>query len=147
MIGLRIADITAAESGAWLPRWAWEHFDTALRAGGTLLRVHDTLYACQRYSPPAHHHSRKGGPVMTATRCTCGFQRLDDEEVTDHLLAAFAPGDSTGSDGLVHQELAAKACSCGFAATPEQGLDSHFLAMFTPAASVARDGVAHEPAP
>ena len=84
---------------------------------------------------------------MTATRCTCGFQRLDDEEVSDHLLAAFEPDDSTGSDGDVHQELAGLACSCGFAAASGQELNSHFLAVFTPAGSVGRDGVQHEPAP
>ena len=84
---------------------------------------------------------------MTATSCTCGFQRLDDEEVTDHLLAAFAPDDFAGSDGRVHQELAGLACSCGFTATSAQELDGHFLAVFTPAGSVGRDGVKHEPAP
>jgi hypothetical protein len=83
---------------------------------------------------------------MTATRCTCGFQRLDDEEVTDHLLAAFEPDDSTGSDGDVHQELAGLACSCGFAAASGQELNSHFLAVFIPAGSVGRDGVKHESA-
>ena len=83
---------------------------------------------------------------MTATRCTCGFQRLDDEEVSDHLLAAFEPSDSTGNDGQVHQELAGLGCSCGFTATAGRELDSHFLAVFTPAGSVGRDGARHEPA-
>jgi hypothetical protein len=83
---------------------------------------------------------------MTATRCSCGFQRLNDEEVTNHLLAAFEPSDSTGNDGHVHQELARLACSCGFTATTGQELNSHFLAVFTPAGSVGRDGVQHEPA-
>ena len=83
---------------------------------------------------------------MTATSCACGFQRLDDEEVTDHLLAAFAPDDSTGRDGQLHQELAALACACGFAATSAAELDSHFLEVFTPGGSVGRDGVKHEPA-
>jgi hypothetical protein len=84
---------------------------------------------------------------MTATHCTCGFQRLDDEEVNDHLLAAFEPSDSTGNDGQVHQELAKLACSCGFTATTVQELDGHLLGVFTPAGSVGRDGVKHEPAP
>ena len=44
---------------------------------------------------------------MLATRCSCGFVRLDDEEVTDHLLAAFETQDATGNDGQAHQELAA----------------------------------------
>jgi hypothetical protein len=45
MIGLRAAEITAAEHGTWQPRRAWEHIDAAVGAGGTLLRVHDSLYA------------------------------------------------------------------------------------------------------
>jgi hypothetical protein len=81
---------------------------------------------------------------MTATRCSCGFERLDDEEVSDHLLAAFEPRDLTGTDGQVHQELAALACSCGYAATSVPELDGHFLAMFTPAGLVGRDGAKHE---
>ena len=83
---------------------------------------------------------------MTATSCSCGFQRLDDEEITDHLLAAFALDDSTGSDGHIHQETARLACACGFTATTTPDLDRHFLAMFTPGGSVGRDGVKHEPA-
>jgi hypothetical protein len=113
--------------------------------GGTLLRVHDNLHTGQHFAP-ANRTSREGKTVMTATRCTCGFQRLDDEEVTDHLLAAFAPDDSCGSDGQVHQELAGLGCSCGFAAASARELDSHFLAVFTPAGSVGRDGARHEPA-
>ena len=144
MISLRIADITAAENGTWRPRQTWQHIDAALRAGGTLLRVHDD-------STPASTFHRlaqltEGKNAMTATRCTCGFQRLDDEEVTDHLLAAFEPGDSTGNDGQVHQELAGLGCSCGFAAASAQELDSHLLGVFTPAGSVGRDGLRHEPA-
>ena len=80
---------------------------------------------------------------MTATSCICGFQRLEDEEVTDHLLAAFAPDDSTGGDGQVRQELARLACSCGYTATTAQDLDSHFLAVFTPGAP--RSTLSHYP--
>jgi hypothetical protein len=145
MIGLRVADITAAENGAWRPRQTWQHIDAAMRAGGTLLRVHDDLYTRQ-CSSPARCNSPEGKNAMTPTRCSCGFQRLDDEEVTDHLLATFEPGDSTGNDGRVHQELAGLGCSCGFTPTAGQELDSHFLAVFTPAGSVGRDGVQHEPA-
>ena len=144
MISLRIADITAAENGIWRPRQTWQHIDAALRAGGTLVRVHDNLYICQHFSP-ARCNSPEGKKAMTATRCFCGFQRLDDEEVSDHLLAAFEPGDSTGNDGQVHLELAGLGCSCGFTPTAGQELDSHFLAVFTPAGSVGRDGVKHEP--
>jgi hypothetical protein len=146
MISLRIADITAAEHGAWQPRRAWQHFDAAVHAGGILVRVHDGLYACQQ-SLPAHCNSRKGRNGMTATSCICGFQRLNDEEVADHLLAAFEPGDSTGNDGQVHQELARLACSCGFTAATVQELDSHFVEVFTPAGSVGRDGAKHEQTP
>jgi len=146
MISLRIADITAAENGIWRPRLTWQHIDSALRAGGTLVRVHDGLYTRQHFSP-ARSNSLEGKNAMTATRCSCGFQRLDDEEVTDHLLAAFEPGDSTGNDGQVHLELAGRSCSCGFTPTTGQELDSHFLAAFTPTGSAGRDGVKHEPAP
>jgi hypothetical protein len=146
MISLRIADITAAENGIWRPRWTWQYIDAAMRAGGTLLRVHDSLYA-RRHCSPARCNSPEGKNTMTATRCTCGFQRLDDEEVTDHLLAAFEPDDSTGNDGDIHQELAGLACSCGFVAASSRELDSHLLGVFTPAGSFGRDGVQHEPAP
>jgi len=145
MISRRADEITAAENGAWQPRRVWQHIDAAVGASGTLLRVHDNLYACQHLAP-AHPNPRKARLVMSAMRCTCGFTRLDDEEVTDHLLAAFAPADSTGSDGHLHEELAGLACSCGFAATSGQELDSHFLAVFTPAGSLDRGGVKHEAA-
>jgi hypothetical protein len=58
MISLRIADITAAENGAWRPRQTWQQIDATVRAGGTLLRVHDSVYAWQHCSP-AHHDSRE----------------------------------------------------------------------------------------
>ena len=83
---------------------------------------------------------------MLATRCACGFGRLADEEVSDHLLAIFDPPDSTGADGLVHLELARLACSCGFQAASPAELDRHFLAAFTPVGSVGHDGRRHEPA-
>ena len=83
---------------------------------------------------------------MLATRCSCGFVRLDDEEVTDHLLAAFDPQDAAGSDGRAHQELARLTCSCGFRAASPEELDVHFMVVFTPAGSVGRDGARHEPA-
>jgi hypothetical protein len=60
MIGLRVADIAAAEDGAWRPWWLWERVDAALDAGGTLLRVHDTLYACQHWQPAQSHRTGKG---------------------------------------------------------------------------------------
>jgi hypothetical protein len=83
---------------------------------------------------------------MTALRCTCGFRRLEDEEVADHLLEVFAPDDCAGRDGRVHQEMDGLACSCGFAAASVPELDGHFLAVFIPAGSVDRDGVRHEAA-
>ena len=57
MIGLRIADITAAEHGTWQPRRAWQHFDAAVRAGGILVRARH-LHDCQHSSPP-HHTERE----------------------------------------------------------------------------------------
>ncbi len=47
MIELRASDITSAEAGAWTRRYVWEWLDTALDADGTLLRIHDNLYANQ----------------------------------------------------------------------------------------------------
>jgi hypothetical protein len=82
---------------------------------------------------------------MSATSCRCGFQRLDDEEVIDHLLAAFEPEDSVGNDGKVHQEGPPMACLCGFAAACAQELDAHFLTVFTPADHAGGDGSTHEP--
>jgi DNA-binding FadR family transcriptional regulator len=38
-------DITAAEDGTWQPRGFWQAVDTALGADGTLVKLHDTLYA------------------------------------------------------------------------------------------------------
>jgi hypothetical protein len=65
MIGLRTAEIAAAEGGTWQPRRAWAAIDAAVGAGGALLRVHDSLYAGQHASPVSHHsmtghHSGKG---------------------------------------------------------------------------------------
>ena len=82
---------------------------------------------------------------MPTTRCSCGFERLDDEEVTDHLLAVFEPDDATGSDGQVHEEVTRLSCSCGFPAASAEELEGHFLTVFTPAGSVGRDGDKHEP--
>jgi hypothetical protein len=84
---------------------------------------------------------------MLATRCACGFERLQDEEVIDHLLAVFEPEDSTGTDGVVHLEMAKRICSCGFQAASRDDLDVHFLGVFTPANQVGADGRRHEPVP
>jgi hypothetical protein len=81
---------------------------------------------------------------MLATRCTCGFEALADEEVTDHLQAMFEPEDCVGTDGWPHLEGAAQVCSCGYSAATTAELDAHFLAVFTPAGSVGRDGEKHE---
>jgi hypothetical protein len=83
---------------------------------------------------------------MRATRCACGFERLADEEVIDHLLALFDPADSRGTDGREHEERQGRTCSCGFAGATGEELDEHFLEAFTPAGSVGRDGREHEPA-
>jgi hypothetical protein len=81
-----------------------------------------------------------------ATRCACGFGRLEDEEVIDHLLAVFDPDDSRGADGKVHLEDYHRVCSCGFTGASAGELDAHFLAVFMPADPVDRDGVRHRPA-
>jgi hypothetical protein len=83
---------------------------------------------------------------MLATRCACGFERLGDEEVSDHLQAMFEPPDSTGTDGQVHLEMDPLACCCGFRAVSQEELDWHFLAVFTPADAVGHDGRRHEAA-
>jgi hypothetical protein len=82
---------------------------------------------------------------MLATRCSCGFERLEDEEVSDHLLAVFEPHDAIGSDGQLHQEEELRHCSCGFSATTGPELDAHFLAVFTPPNAIAPDGTKHHP--
>jgi hypothetical protein len=81
---------------------------------------------------------------MLATRCACGFERLEDERLMDHLLAVFEPDDSTGADGLVHLEMATLVCSCGFQAASSDELDSHFLEVFTRTDQIGRDGRKHE---
>jgi hypothetical protein len=83
--------------------------------------------------------------AMLATRCACGFERLDDdEEVSDHLLAAFESPSGIGTDGRVHQEEALRACSCGFSAATGDDLDAHFLAVCTPIDAIGHDGKKHE---
>jgi hypothetical protein len=81
---------------------------------------------------------------MMGQSCSCGFTRLDDEEVIDHLLALFTPGDSRGGDGRVHAEgRVALACFCGFTAAKPEDMDQHFLDMFGSTDSVGRDGKKH----
>jgi hypothetical protein len=84
-------------------------------------------------------------PLFSATRCACGFERLDDEEGSDHLLAAFVPEDNLGPDGQVHEEGELRACSCGFSASSGPELDAHFLAVFMTADRLDRDGLRHSP--
>ncbi|HEY6788555.1 MAG TPA: hypothetical protein VI365_14720 [Trebonia sp.] len=83
---------------------------------------------------------------MLATRCSCGFETLNEEEVTDHLLAVFETEDTIGNDGQAHLEDRRLSCSCGFSGSSAEELDAHFLAVFTPVGSVARDGAKHEAA-
>jgi hypothetical protein len=82
-------------------------------------------------------------PLFSATRCSCGFERLEDEEVSDHLLAVFVPEDGAGPDGQVHEERELRACSCGFPAASGAELDAHFLAEFMPGDGVGRGGARH----
>jgi hypothetical protein len=82
---------------------------------------------------------------MPATRCSCGFESLPDEDITDHLLTVFDPPDSTGTDGQLHEEHAPLTCSCGYTAISPEALDDHFLAAFTPAGKIAPDGREHQP--
>lgn len=82
---------------------------------------------------------------MLATRCACGFERLEDEQLIDHLLAAFDPEDCTGTDGLVHLEIVKLACMCGFQAASADDLDCHFLEVFTSTDRIGHDGREHEP--
>lgn len=86
------------------------------------------------------------GSEMVGAMCSCGFTEVADEAMTDHLLAAFTPGDSRGRDGNVHEEWRAPlSCSCGVATTTPARLDTHFLAMFTPDNAIGRDGKQHVP--
>ncbi len=79
MVVLRMADITAIEAGTWKPRWVWEYIDTALNAGGTLLRIHDNLYAHQtvqasgkRLHGPERRHHRTEGCCAGKPACASG---------------------------------------------------------------------------
>ena len=84
------------------------------------------------------------GSDMAGAMCLCGFNEGADEAMTDHLLAAFTPGDSQGRDGRVHEEWqVALSCSCGVATTAPEQLDAHFLAVFTPDNAIGRDGKKH----
>ena len=80
---------------------------------------------------------------MIAGHCPCGFMELADENMTDHLLLAFAPEDGIGADGRVHDEGEALTCLCGLLAASED-LDRHFLNAFTPGDAIGRDGHGHE---
>ena len=82
---------------------------------------------------------------MHATRCACGFEQQDDEQLNDHLGAVFEPEDSTGTDGQVHLEGATLKCLCGLSAGTPEELDAHFLAVFAPANAIGRDGREHKP--
>ena len=84
---------------------------------------------------------------MTATRCTCGFTELVDEELTDHLLQVFEPDDHMGNDGLAHEERERLACACGLATSTPEELDAHFRKIFTPDDAIGRDGRRHDQAP
>jgi hypothetical protein len=84
--------------------------------------------------------------TMTDMQCSCGFTETGDETITDHLLAVFAPEDSRGTDGLIHEEwTTALACTCGVATTTPAELDRHFLTVFTPADTIGHDGQKHAP--
>ncbi|HUN37677.1 MAG TPA: hypothetical protein VMU95_37260 [Trebonia sp.] len=83
--------------------------------------------------------------MLLATRCACGFERQEDEEVIDHLLELFDPEDAIGADGQAHMEMAYLACACGFKTTHGADLDYHFLVVFTPPGQVGTDGRRHEP--
>ncbi len=58
MLMLRMADIIDIEAGAWRPRWVWEYVDTALNVGGTLLHIHDNLYAHQAVGACGRRYER-----------------------------------------------------------------------------------------
>jgi len=81
---------------------------------------------------------------MPHARCLCGFTELADESIADHLAVVFAPDDSVGIDGTVHEELSGHACACGFAAGSAGDLERHLMVMFTPGDGIGRDGQRHE---
>jgi hypothetical protein len=82
----------------------------------------------------------------TAASCTCGFTELADEDLTDHLLHVFDPGDQIGNDGILHEERQPLTCACGLSAITPQELDAHFLTVFAPGDGIGSDGWRHEPA-
>ncbi|HUN36645.1 MAG TPA: hypothetical protein VMU95_32015 [Trebonia sp.] len=79
---------------------------------------------------------------MLATRCSCGFEALADEQVIDHLLAISEPADAVGADGKIHEEMPGRVCSCGISTISGEEMDEHFLAVF---ASAGPLGGGHRP--
>jgi hypothetical protein len=82
---------------------------------------------------------------MIAARCTCGFTELADEELIDHLLRVFEPGDHIGNDGLAHEEHQPLTCACGLSTVAPEDLDAHLLKVFAPGDAIGSDGKRHEP--
>jgi hypothetical protein len=89
-------------------------------------------------------------PGPTPPCCSCGFAACDADELTDHLLGAFALANDTAPDGTLHAEAARNSaagprrCLCGHQAGD---LDRHFLSVFTPHSATATDGTRHVPLP
>jgi hypothetical protein len=83
---------------------------------------------------------------MISARCTCGFTELADEELIDHLLLLFEPGDRVGNDGIFHEEREHLTCACWYTAITPEEFDAHMLKVFTPDDAIGSDGHRHEAA-
>jgi hypothetical protein len=128
--------------------------------GGRGLLLVDALAARWHwYHPPRPH----GGKVVWAlldrkdpdmTRCACGYQAADAEELGDHLMEMFTPADDRDASGTVHAEVSRDRadftspyrCVCGHLETQTAGLDRHLLEVFSPADRIGLDGRVRAPA-
>jgi hypothetical protein len=99
---------------------------------------------------------------MSRYHCSCGFAIDDLGELGDHFHLVFAPEDDTGTDGLVHAELAddhvratsrylatallpRHVCACGFATDNTPEFDDHLLLVFITLDGIGTDGNKHVP--
>ena len=128
-------------------------------SGRGLLLVDALAARWHWYHPPRPH----GGKVVWAlldrkdpdmTRCACGYQAADAEELGDHLMEMFTPADDRDASGTVHAEVSRDRadftspyrCVCGHLETQTAGLDRHLLEVFSPADRIGLDGRVHAPA-
>jgi hypothetical protein len=87
---------------------------------------------------------------MSAYHCACGFAVNDADEFGDHLREVFDLTDTTGTDGLVHDEVMTSpdrqrliVCACGFETASIPEFDDHVLRVLLPPDGMGKDGQKH----